>query len=522
MHTHSTKVFVSIALAFITGVSLSEAQQLPKNIDSYIESVMKTFEVPGLAFAVVKDGKVISAKGYGVRKLGEETPVDDRTLFGIASNTKAFTATALGILVEEGKIEWDAPVVRYLPWFQLSDPYVTRELTVRDLLVHRSGLPLGAGDLLWWPASTYNRREIAERLRYLPLVRSFRSAYAYDNVLYLVAGELIQAVTGQTWEDFVATRILARVGMADSNVRHSAGGSGVNSATPHAPVDGVVRPVEPFTSDNTNPAGGINASARDIAKWMIVQLDSGRVADGTRLYSPSTTRQLWGIVTPLPVGIPAPEFAALRSNFSGYALGFGIRDYRGYKVVSHTGGLPGYVSKVTMIPELRLGVAVLTNQESSEAFESICYYVLDSFIGGTRTDWLAANRRVHARSDSMMALTESRISAKRDSSSRPPLPLPSYVGTYKDAWYGTVTVVMENQKLVLRFDHTPSLVGDLEHWQYDTFVARWRDRELRADAFVTFSLNPDGSIDQVKMRAVSPATDFSFDFHDLVLKPVRK
>jgi len=511
-----------VLFTLLIGSQSMRAQAPPKGLDAYVESVQKEFEVPGIALAIVKDGKVVVAKGYGVRKLGESARVDDRTLFGIASNTKAFTATALGILVEEGKLEWDAPVIRYLPWFQLSDPYVTRELTIRDLLVHRSGLGLGAGDLLWWPSSRYNRKEIAKRLQFIPLVKSFRSAYAYDNVLYLIAGEVIEAVSGETWEQFVASHILSKVGMTDSNVRHSDAAGGGNVAATHAEIDGKVRPISPFTSDNTNPAGGVNASARDIAKWMIVQLDSGRVADGTRLFSPRTTVQLWSIVTPTPSGNPPPELAALRANFNGYALGFGVRDYRGYKLVQHTGGLPGYVSKVAMIPELKLGVAVLTNQESGEAFESITYYVLDHFLGVSRTNWLGAFKTLHARIDSMTARMEKEIAAKRDSTSRPPLPLASYAGTYNDPWYGDVTISLESGNLVIRFDHTPSLVGDLEHWQYDTFVARWRDRELRADAFVTFALNPDGSIDQAKMKAVSPATDFSFDFQDLLLKPAKR
>src|SRR5207237_4220016 len=200
----------------------SITHRAPADIDEWILRAMKTFGVPGLALTIVEDGQVLLAKGYGVRKLGDGAPVDARTLFGIASNTKAFTATALGMLVEEGKIRWDGRVIDYLPWFQMYDPYVTREMTVRDLLVHRSGLGLGAGDLLWWPASTYDRHEIARRLRYIPLATSFRSAYAYDNVLYLVAGEVIEAVSGQSWEDFVSSRILAKVGMRSSNVRHSA------------------------------------------------------------------------------------------------------------------------------------------------------------------------------------------------------------------------------------------------------------------------------------------------------------
>ena len=500
----------------------ARSQIVAKELDAFVQNVQKEFQVPGLALAIVKDGRVIVAKGYGVRKMGETAKVDDQTLFGIASNTKAFTATALGLLVEEGKLEWDAPVVKYLPWFQLSDPYVTREITIRDLLVHRSGLGLGAGDLLWWPTSTYDRKEIAKRLRFLPLVRSFRSAYAYDNVLYLIAGEVIESVSGLNWEDFIATRILAKVGMTDSKVRHSDAAGGGNVAATHAEIDGTVRPIEPFTSDNTNPAGGINASARDIAKWMIVQLDSGRVADGTRLFSPQTTVQLWRIVTPIPTGNPPPELAALRTNFNAYALGFGVSDYHGYKFVHHTGGLPGYVSKIAMIPELKLGVAVLTNQESGAAFESITYNVLDEFLPGKKTDWVDAFKKMNARTRSMIEMADKMTTGKRDSTSHPSLPLASYAGTFNDPWYGDITIVFGNGKLVMKFGHTPSLEGELQHWQYDTFIARWKDRELRADAFVTFSLNPDGSIDQAKMRAVSPSTDFSFDFQDLILKPVKR
>jgi len=512
---------VAVLAALLAAPSLRAQQPaaLPPDLDAYVTRVMRQFEVPGLALAIVKDGTVLVAKGYGVRTLSRPEPVDARTLFGIASNTKAFTATALGLLVEEGKIEWDAPVIRYLPAFQMYDAFVTRELTVRDLLVHRSGLGLGAGDLLWWPPSTYDRKEIARRLRFIKPETSFRTAYAYDNVLYLIAGEVIETISGKTWEEFVQTRILARVGMAGSNVRHSASGAGGNVATTHALVEGRVRPVAPFASDNTNPAGGINSSAEDMAKWVVVQLDSGRLGDGSRLFSERTTRQLWNIVTPIAPGNPPPELASLRASFNGYALGFGIRDYRGMKLVQHTGGLPGYVSKVAMVPDAKLGVVVLTNQESGEAFESIVWRVLDHFLGARPTDWVAAFQRLKARGDSMVAAAERRALAGRDSSSRPSLPLARYANTYVDAWYGPVTIAQQGDKLTIRFDHTPSLVGDLEHWQYDTFIARWRDRELRADAYVTFALNPDGSVDQVKMTAVSPATDFSFDFQDLLLKP---
>jgi CubicO group peptidase (beta-lactamase class C family) len=510
-----------ISVCAIAAVTLRAAAPLPPpDLDQWVSRAMKTFAVPGVGLSIVKDD-VVMAKGYGVRKLGDPGAVDARTLFGIASNTKAFTATALGLLVEEHKIEWDAPVVRYLPGFAMWEPFVTHELTVRDLLVHRSGLGLGAGDLLWWPASTYDRKEIARRLRYIQPATSFRSAYAYDNVLYLVAGELIETISGQPWESFVSSRVLARVGMTGTNVRHSAATGSGNIAVPHARVDGSVRPIAPFDSDNTNPAGGINSSAEDMAKWLRVQLSGGMLADGTRLFSAATALQLTSVVTPIPISDPPPELPALKANFQGYALGFGIRDYRGHKMMLHTGGLPGYVSRLAMIPDLNLGVVVLTNQESGEAFDSIAFHILDHYLGAPAFDWIDGFERVAARREATDAAAERDAAASRDTSSRPSLPLARYAGTYRDAWYGDVTIGEEGGKLVMRFSHTPLLVGDLEHWQHDTFIARWRDRELRADAYVTFALNPDGSIDQAKMRAVSPATDFSFDFQDLLLKPER-
>ena len=513
------KPFLFLLILF-PGVALS---QLPPNVDRFVESVMREFQVPGAAVAVVKDGKVLLAKGYGVRALGQAARVDAMTNFGIASNTKLFTATALALLVEEGKIAWDAPVIRYMPAFAMYDPFVTRELTVRDLLVHRSGLGLGAGDLLWWPESTYDRAEIVRRLRFVRPATSFRNAYAYDNVLYTVAGELIEAVSGQTWEDFVAERILIPVGMTGSTVLHSAAGTAGNVAATHAEVEGVVKAVPPMTSDNTNPAGGINSSARDMAKWLIVQLDSGRLPDGTQLFRTSTTRALWTLVTPIPTGSPPPELQPHRSWVRGYALGLDVRDYRGRQMLSHTGGLPGYLSKVTMIPDMKLGVAVLLNQESGAAFNAISFHIVDHFLGADRLDYLAAYRAIDRRNRDAIAAEERRSAAVRDTTSRPSLPPASYAGTYTDQWYGDVLITRDPAgKLGIRFVRTPSLVGDLVHWQHDTFLARWHDRTLRADAFVTFTLTPDGKIEQARMLPASPSVDFSFNFQDLVLTPSRQ
>jgi hypothetical protein len=277
-----------------------------------------------------------------------------------------------------------------------------------------------------------------------------------------------------------------------------------------------------MASDNTNPAGGINSNAEDMAKWLLVLLNEGRLRDGSRLFNEKTARELVSLVTPVPIPTQPPELAGLKANFQGYALGLNVHDYQGKKVVTHTGGLPGYVSKVTLLPELNLGIAVLTNQESGEAFSSLTWHIVDHYLGAPATDWVDAYLKVRAQGEARTEETMKKAAAARDAASKPSLALGKYAGTYTDAWYGDIKIALEDGKLALSFTRTPLLIGDLEHWQCDTFIVRWRDRELRADAYVTFALNPDGTIDQAKMRAVSPETDFSFDFQDLLLKPAGK
>lgn len=506
----------AILAALVTCPLAAQKPDLPPDLDAFVQGIMADNGVPGLAITIVKDGKVLLERGYGVRELGKASRVDSTTIFGIASNTKFFTATALAMLVEEGKVDWDTPVITYLPAFRLSDSWVTAQLTVRDLLVHRSGLGLGAGDLLWWPGTDYSRQEIVRRLRYIPLATSFRSAYAYDNVLYTVAGELIEAVSGQSWESFIESRILRPLSMRDSRVGHSGAIGGGNVATPHSVIEGVIRPIPPFGTDNVNPAGGINASARDMARWMMVQLDSGRVGGQAPLFQVASARELTSIVTPLATSAIKGDLAPLSTRFNGYALGMNVRDYRGAKLLTHTGGLPGYISRVAMLPEYRVGVSVLTNHESN-AMEPIVWRILDHYLGAS-TDWRTVYRRVNARTDSLQAAALARSSAARDSTALPALPLDRYAGRYTDAWYGDVDLALESGKLVIRFAHTPRLIGDLTPWQYETFLVRWRDRSLHADAFLTFSLDAEGKVSEVRMAPASPEVDFSFDFQDLILR----
>lgn len=520
------KTLVYILILFLLQFSVL-AKEGPKkfllpNIDNLIERAMKTFEVPGLSIAIVKDGKILFTRGYGFKDLKRKEPVNSQTLFSIASNSKLFTAVAIGILVDEGKVSWNSKVIDKIPWFQMFDPYVTREITVKDTLCHRSGLGLGAGDLLWWPSSSYSREEIIKRIRFIPPSSSFRSGYAYNNLLFLVAGKIIESVSGMSWEDFVTRRILQPVGMKLSSARVSDMKNRDNIAIPHAKVEGILKEVQPFLNDNINPAGGIISCAEDMARWMIVMLEEGKINEDKRLLSERNWREITTIATPRPITDPPQEISELKPNFSGYGLGIGLRDYRGVKILQHTGGLPGFLSQVTMIPSIKLGVAILTNQESSEAYNSITYSIVDYYLSAPPKDWIASFLKYKERQEASVKEEEKKAAEKRDRASRPSLPLQNYAGLYRDDWYGDVEITWTGEKLRIKFTHTPSLTGELEHWQYDTFIARWDERELRADAYVTFSLDPDGAIERIKMKAFSPETDFSFDFQDLLLKPVKE
>jgi CubicO group peptidase (beta-lactamase class C family) len=523
------RLFAGVSVLFLLSVGVAAAA-LPaglQDFDAYVERVRKEFDVPGLAVAIVKDGEVVLAQGYGVRELGRPEPVDARTLFAIASNTKAFTAAGLAILMDEKKLKWDDRVIDHLPWFAMSDPYVSREMTVRDLLTHRSGLALGAGDLLFWPATTFTTREIVERLRFVPLATSFRADYAYDNILYAAAGLTIEQVAGRTWAAFMHERIFQPVGMTDTRANCLELKPGDNTATGHAKYDFKdLKPVPPLAWDNNSAAGGIYSSAQDMAKWVRVQLDGGRLTAGPdgkerTLFSAARQKEMWSVVTPIKIGEPKIEaLKVTRPNFLGYGHGWNLSDYRGRKLVSHTGGWPGQVSKVVLVPELKLGVVVLTNQEAGAAFQAVSWRVLDAFMEAPATDWVAAYAESVKAGAGNADASWARHIAARAVGSKPSLSLAKYAGTYRDPWRGDVALAMEGERLVMKFSRTDRLTGELQHWQHDTFIVNWQDRSHNADAFVTFTLTPDGGIELAKMEAVSPLTDFSFDFHDLRLRRV--
>lgn len=508
-------------------------------IDSLVERTLKTFDVPGIAVCVIKDGKVIHLKGYGVRSLDTRQPVDENTLFGIASNSKAFTTAALGMLVDEGKLSWDDKVRKYIPEFKLYDPWVTEEFTIRDLLCHRSGMGLGAGDLMFFPdSSDFTIPDILHNLQFLKPVTSFRSQYAYDNNLYIVAGEVVARVSGMSWEDFIEKRIMAPLDMSHSAASYDRLRDSSDVIDGHAPVDGKVRVIARSRSKVDHAAGGIYSSIADLSKWVLLHLQGGKYgADSVRLFSEAVFHERWAPQTILPVGGPG----TYNTHFAGYAFGFVVNDVRGYEQVSHTGGLEGMVTQITMIPELGLGIIVLTNQQEGLAFSAITNQIKDGYFGMAGTDRVTQYAAIRKKQlDDAKKLTDSIwqevnqfqashaslgrrgaagvAGSRRGVVSAAAVPDWSmYTGKYKDAWLGEVAISVKNGKLWFDSRRSPKLTGEMLPFKGNSFVVKWNDRSMDADAYVIFSLDERGLASSITMKPISPLTDFSYDFQDLAL-----
>jgi len=498
------------------------------DLAAYAVRALQVFDVPGIAVAVVKDGEVVFEQGFGKRNLHQGRPVDAHTMFCIASNTKSFTATAVEILADQGKLRLDDRVIDHLPWFRMADPYVTREIRVRDLLAHRSGLGSHAGDLLFVPASTYSTREVVERLRDLPLKSGFRDSFAYENIMFAVATLVIEQASGQSYAAFVSEHIFRPIGMTESRIDSTYLRPGDDAATAYMPQDdGQLGPVPAMVWKNSPGAAGIYASAHDMAKWMQVQLAGGKLPDngnspGGRLISAAAQQRMWSMITPIDID-PAPvaQLQAAQPNFLGYAEGWYVSDYRGRRLVWHDGGFPGTVSLLTLLPALHLGVVVLTNQESEDALHAITLHVLDGYLGAPKTDWIEA----YAVSTQLVAAQMSEQSATRAAErrpdARPSRPLANYAGTYHDRWYGDIDILLVDGTLRLSFTKSARLIGSLSPWRDDTFLVRWDDRTLNADALIDFTLDPKGDVREAHMRRASPRTAHAYDYQDLDLLPKR-
>jgi len=508
-----------LALGPLSATAQPASAPLPPGL---IDDVRRRFEVPGMAIALVEGGRIALAQGYGVRGLVDPRPVDAHTVFPIASNTKAFTAAILATLVDDGHLGWDDRVIDHLPGFQMWDEWVTREMTVRDLLVHRSGLGLGEGDLMLFPKTTFTPKELVEHLRYLKPKTSFRSAYAYDNVLYEAAGLLIEAVSGQTWSEALRARILQPAGMSDAVIGETALFAAPDHALPHAKISGPDRGIGQLSNlvtDNTGDvflaAGGLAASASDLSRWLMVQLSGGVAPNGTRVFSAAQGREMWKPQTLIPptdigaAGWPEPQFRA-------YALGWEVADIDGEMLLRHGGYVQGFKSYTVLIPRQKTGWVVLTNAEEGYAISAVGLTLLDRYLGRAPSDRIAG--MLAARDHDMARAMAAAPTLARDPNARPSQPLAAYAGVYRDPWYGTATVSLADGGLAMSFDRSPGMQGPLEPWRGDTFRTHWRLAGIE-DAFVTFAFRPDGRVRDMTMKAVSPLADFSFDYQDLLFTP---
>ncbi len=471
----------------------AQGQEAPlSGFDDYVNKALREWEVPGLAIAIVKDDRIVLAKGYGVRKLGDPLPVSERTLFAIGSSSKAFTAAAVAMLVDEGKLKWDDPVTKYLPEFELYDPYVTRELTVRDLLSHRSGLE--RGDLLWY-GSEYDRDEILRRARHLKPTWSLRSTFGYQNLMYLAAGQLIAKVSGKSWDDFIRQRVFTPLSMSASSTSIKDLKNSDNVSSPHAKVEDKVEVIPWRNIDNIAPAGSINSSVVDMAQWVRLQLAQGEYQK-QRLLSSGAAKEMHMSQTVIRF---EPPFSLLypEAHFLNYGLGWFLHDYRGRKVVEHGGAIDGMRAQVAMIPEEKLGLVILTNMGGTTLPVPLMFRIFDAYLGAPPRDWSAEVSKTMKSFEEQGKAAQKKQEAERVKDTRHSVALAEYAGTYKNDLYGDVKITHENGKLGVRFG--PAFTGGLEHWHYDTFRAKFVGAG-GSYAFMTFALNAQGKLETLTLN----------------------
>lgn len=515
-------IFSASFLFICLSSTITFAQISSRKIDSLVIDALAKFKVAGAAVAVVKDGKVIHSKGYGFTNINTQKPVNENTNFQIASNTKAFTATALAILEDEGKLKWTDKVKDFIPEFKMYNDYVTENFNIQDLITHRSGLGLGVGDLMFFPdGANFTVKDVVTGFQYFKPVSAFRTKFDYDNLLYIIAGEVIARASGMRYEQFVQKRIIEPLQMSNTYFGSSLKDK-TNLATPHSSESGTIKTIDLYGNELVNAAGGLYSNITDISKWMIVRLNKGKYgpASENSLFSLKNYNEMWRIQTVLENN---PN-ARYNSHFSGYGLGWFLTDKRGNLEVSHTGGLPGMLSIVTMYPDLSLGIVVLTNTENGGGgfFTALTNTIADSYLGLDDYGWtdkllsrLNGRRNI---GDSVTIKTWEKVEASKNIKVKNE----DFIGTYRDKWFGDVQVFEKNKQLWFKSLRSPKLNGPMAFYNANTFAIKFEYQAMNCDALVLFSLDETGKAQSCKMKAISPNVDFSFDFQDLDLKRIDK
>ncbi|WP_246581500.1 serine hydrolase [Echinicola shivajiensis] len=512
------RTIAAILLAFtILNTNLAYAQLTSHEIDQLVEDARSKFNIPGVAVGIVKDGKIVHAKGYGFSSLDTKKEVDQHTQFALASVSKAFTTTAMAILVDQGKISWKDRVIDYIPEFTMYNDYVRENFIIEDLLTHRSGLGLGAGDLMFIPdENDFTINDILSSFQYFKPVSAFRTQYDYDNLLYIVAGELIKRVSGQSWEDFVQTNILIPLGMDNSfssiaNIHDKS-----NLAAPHIKKASTLQTIENFKRTGNGAAGGIFSNAEDFCQWMLVQLNKGRFGSNLerQLFTEKRQREMW---KPYISNITQPS-KPYYVNFNGYGLGWVLNDINGHFIAHHSGGLPGISTQTILVPDVNLGIVVLSNSDIS--VEPISFSILDNYLGLPDNNWVD---KIHEGHDKNSDETEKIVQEIWETvavAENEKLTPEKLIGLYEDKWFGKIEVFNNEGKLWIKSYRSPKLNGHLQYYKENTFAVKWEYQDLNADAFITFSLDKTGMAQSIKMEGISPDIDFSFDFQDLDIKRI--
>jgi len=475
-----------------------------------------------MAVGIVKDDKILLANGYGVREIGKPPKIDEATLFKIASNSKAFTTAALAVLVDKGLVSWNGKVVDYIPEFRMSDPWVTANFNVTDLLTHRSGLRSYVGDQLLWPEpNAFTRADIINALQYFELVSDFRTKYAYDNLLYIVAGEIVPRVSGTAWGEFVENHVMRPAGMKRCFANEIPSNEMHNLATPHGVVDAKLSVIERGRIAPQRPvnaaAGGVVCSLDDMLTWARIQLNQGVSAGGQVLYSEVQSKEMWKPQTRLAISKNEPELSG--THFSFYGLGWRLADVHGYKKVSHTGAVAGFRSQIVLIPELELGVVVLTNGSSAGARRAVVNTIVSSFMPVEPVDWVQLELDKTRKRKQKEKIAAAATTLGKEASQvccAPDLPL--LTGRYRSPWFGDVTIRLEGKQLIFASDKSPKFIGSIQYHRDNRFILRWEDRTMNGDAWVTFEQDEGDVAVAISMVAVSAHGDY--DYKDLVFSRI--
>ncbi len=523
MNIKRLKIYLIFVLVFILSMNFGISKISHGKIDNLVKRAMKEFNVAGVAVVIVKDGKIHHIKGYGYGNLNKRKKVDENTLFAIASNSKAFTTAALSILVDEGKLSWKTKVRDIIPEFKMYNSYVTENFLIEDLLTHRSGLGLGAGDLMFFPdGSNFSIGDIVKVFQYFKPVSPFRTQFDYDNLLYMVAGDVIKRVSGERWEDFVREKIFKPLDMNNSYTNYYFIKDKDMAATPYSGDSGKLVPVNHYTFslDKLNgAAGGIYSSVKDLSKWLILQINGGRYDVNKRLFSEKNHRKMWTIHTVMQVR----GDKRYNTHFMGYGLGWMLYDAKGNMIVTHTGGLPGFLSKTIIIPDINFGMVILTNTSPGGAplFSAVTKTIVDNFLGLKYKDWIKVYKKRSEKGDSYAKDIVSKVWKTIEQNKDKTIDFISYIGVYEDRWFGKIEIKKKEGYLYFKSFRSPKLQGKMFFYKANTFVVKWRYRDMKADAFAIFCLDEEGKAIRLKMKGVSPDMDFSFDFQDLNFKRVK-